>query len=129
MQHQPSSYGVNSEAPLPAVSYGAKSTEDRHESIRTQLAEARAMAEREGFVVLATYCDEGFSAYTRNRGPASSEPSRGAAAAAAESGAAGTPRSTPTDSPEEPVTYPRWPIISPKVTFWVRRHGCHSALR
>lgn len=54
---------------VPVVIYAAKSTEDRHGSIPRQLADCRAMAEREGWQVVAEFSDEGFSAYKRNRGP------------------------------------------------------------
>src|SRR3954452_17181460 len=53
----------------PAVLYAAKSTEDKHGSIPTQLQDAREMAEREGWEVVGTFSDEGFSAYSGNRGP------------------------------------------------------------
>src|SRR5262249_35550079 len=49
--------------------YAAKSTDDRHGSIPTQLADCRAMAEREGWEVVGEHHDEGKSAFTGNRGP------------------------------------------------------------
>jgi DNA invertase Pin-like site-specific DNA recombinase len=52
-----------------AILYAAKSTEDKRGSIRTQLEQARAMAEGEGSVVVAEYSDEDASAYHGNRGP------------------------------------------------------------
>lgn len=52
-----------------AVAFAAKSTEDRHGSIPTQLADARALAEREGLEVVAEFRDEARSAYRGNRGP------------------------------------------------------------
>jgi site-specific DNA recombinase len=52
-----------------AILYAAKSTEDIHGSIPTQLADARALAEREGLEVVAEYADEAASAYKGNRGP------------------------------------------------------------
>lgn len=52
-----------------AILYGAKSTTDEHGSIPTQLQDARAMAEREGFEVVAEYSEDGRSAYRGNRGP------------------------------------------------------------
>ena len=52
-----------------AVIYAAKSTEDSHGSISTQLEDCRALADREGWEVVGTYQDEGFSAYSGNRGP------------------------------------------------------------
>jgi site-specific DNA recombinase len=54
---------------LPAVLYAAKSTEDRHGSIPDQLARTRGLAENEGREIAGEFCDEGFSAYTGNRGP------------------------------------------------------------
>ncbi|HVX31691.1 MAG TPA: recombinase family protein [Solirubrobacterales bacterium] len=54
---------------LPAVLYAAKSTEDRHGSIPDQLARTRWLAEGEGREIAGEFCDEGFSAYTGNRGP------------------------------------------------------------
>jgi DNA invertase Pin-like site-specific DNA recombinase len=52
-----------------AVLYGAKSTEDAHGSIPTQLADGRALAERHGWEVVAERQDEAFSAYSGDRGP------------------------------------------------------------
>jgi len=56
-------------APTPCVIYAAKSTQDKHKSIPTQLEDCREMAEREGWVVVDDFHDEGFSAYSGNRGP------------------------------------------------------------
>lgn len=57
------------ESPTPrVVIYAAKSTEDRHGSIPDQIAECRRFA-AERWTIAATYQDEGFSAYTGNRGP------------------------------------------------------------
>jgi DNA invertase Pin-like site-specific DNA recombinase len=55
--------------PTMAVIYAAKSTEDRHGSIPTQLADCRALAERERLEVVGEFTDEAFSAYSGNRGP------------------------------------------------------------
>jgi DNA invertase Pin-like site-specific DNA recombinase len=52
-----------------AVIYAAKSSEDRHGSIPTQLEDARGKCEREGWEVVGEFSDEGFSAYSGNRGP------------------------------------------------------------
>jgi hypothetical protein len=60
---------VDTTAPIPSVLYGAKSTSDKHDSIPTQLDEARAMAEENGWQVIGEHRDEGFSAYSGNRGP------------------------------------------------------------
>jgi site-specific DNA recombinase len=53
---------------LKAVLYAAKSTEDVHGSIPTQLTDARAMAEREGWEIVGEYEDEAKSAYSGSRG-------------------------------------------------------------
>jgi site-specific DNA recombinase len=55
--------------PLAAVLYAAKSTEDQHGSIPTQLSDCREMARREGWEIIEECVDEGFSAYSGNRGP------------------------------------------------------------
>jgi DNA invertase Pin-like site-specific DNA recombinase len=52
----------------PAILYAAKSTEDRHGSIATQLADGRAFCEREGLAVVDEYEDEKKSAYKGDRG-------------------------------------------------------------
>src|SRR4051794_21758620 len=54
---------------IAAVIYAAKSTEDTHGSIPTQLADCRALAEREGWEVVGEFSDEAFSAWKGNRGP------------------------------------------------------------
>jgi DNA invertase Pin-like site-specific DNA recombinase len=51
-----------------AVLYAAKSTEDNG-SIATQLADCRALAEREGLEVSDEYSDENASAWSGDRGP------------------------------------------------------------
>jgi DNA invertase Pin-like site-specific DNA recombinase len=53
----------------PCVVYAAKSSEDVHGSIPTQLADCRAYADREGWEVAGEFADEAFSAYSGNRGP------------------------------------------------------------
>jgi DNA invertase Pin-like site-specific DNA recombinase len=55
--------------PTKAILYAAKSTEDKRGSIKTQLADCRALAEGEGWQVVGEFSDEGFSAYSGNRGP------------------------------------------------------------
>src|SRR5262245_42547333 len=70
----------------PAVIYAAKSTQDRHDSIPTQLAEARDMADENGWTVVDEFHDEGFSAYSGNRGPGLEAAKVSAARAAAEFG-------------------------------------------
>jgi DNA invertase Pin-like site-specific DNA recombinase len=52
-----------------AVLYAAKSTEDEHGSIPTQLADCREMVEREGWHSDSEFHEEAASAYTGNRGP------------------------------------------------------------
>ena len=53
----------------PAILYAAKSTEDIHGSIPTQLEDGRQLAEREGLEVVGEYFDESASAYKGDRGP------------------------------------------------------------
>lgn len=71
---------------VPAVIYAAKSTQDRHASIPTQIEDAREMAEREGWTIVGEYSDEGFSAYSGNRGPGLEKAKQAAADAAREHG-------------------------------------------
>jgi DNA invertase Pin-like site-specific DNA recombinase len=59
----------NSPRDLAAVIYAAKSTEDKHGSITTQIADCEALAARDGITVVGTYSDEAVSAYKRDRGP------------------------------------------------------------
>jgi DNA invertase Pin-like site-specific DNA recombinase len=49
--------------------YAAKSTEDKHGSIPTQLDDCRAMAEREDWTIVGEHKDEAKSAYHGDRGP------------------------------------------------------------
>ena len=51
-----------------AVIYAAKSTEDKHGSIPTQLEQCRQRAQAEGWPVLGEFQDEALSAYHGNRG-------------------------------------------------------------
>jgi DNA invertase Pin-like site-specific DNA recombinase len=53
----------------PAVLYAAKSTQDKHKSIPKQLEDGRKKAAEEGWEILDEFRDEGFSAYSGNRGP------------------------------------------------------------
>lgn len=53
----------------PAVLYAAKSTEDKHGSIPDQLIKNRQLADGEGWAIADEFSDEGFSAYSGNRGP------------------------------------------------------------
>jgi DNA invertase Pin-like site-specific DNA recombinase len=71
---------------VPAVLYAAKSTQDRHRSIPAQLEDCRRMAAEKGWTVVGEYQDEGFSAYSRSRGPGLAAARKHAARAAAESG-------------------------------------------
>lgn len=59
-----------------AVIYAAKSTEDRHGSIPDQVADCKALAERNGWTVLKVFSDEGYSGYSGNRGPGLSAATR-----------------------------------------------------
>lgn len=68
----------------PAVIYAAKSTQDRHESIATQLEEGRELCDENGWTVVGEFQDEGFSAYSGNRGPGLEDAKARAAKAAAE---------------------------------------------
>jgi site-specific DNA recombinase len=71
---------------IPAVVYAAKSTQDRHKSIPTQLEDCRRMAAENDWEVVGEYQDEGFSAYSKSRGPGLAEAREHAARAAAECG-------------------------------------------
>jgi len=51
------------------VIYAAKSTKDRKLSIPEQLDDCREMAEEHGWTIVGEFKDEGFTAYTGNRGP------------------------------------------------------------
>lgn len=73
--------------PIRAVIYAAKSTEDRHGSIPTQLDDCRAYADRHGWLVVGEFQDEGFSAYKGNRGPGFDEAKRTALRVAEQQGA------------------------------------------
>lgn len=53
----------------PAIIYAAKSTQDIHGSIPTQLEDCRGLAVRDGLEVAGEFTDEAFSAYSGNRGP------------------------------------------------------------
>jgi site-specific DNA recombinase len=77
---------VPSELGTPAVLYAAKSTEDKHGSIPDQLQKTRGLCEREGWRTLGEFTDEGFSAYSGNRGPGLEEAKASAIALAAEHG-------------------------------------------
>ncbi len=54
---------------VPAVLYAAKSTEDKRGSIPDQLTRTRAFTEGNGWRIADEFFDEGFSAYSGNRGP------------------------------------------------------------
>jgi DNA invertase Pin-like site-specific DNA recombinase len=71
---------------VPAVIYAAKSTEDKHGSIATQLTDCRKMAAENGWLVVGEYEDEGFSAYSCSRGPGLAQAREHAARAATEFG-------------------------------------------
>ena len=54
---------------IPCVIYAAKSTKDRHLSIPEQLDDCREMAGENDWEILGEFKDEGFTAFTGNRGP------------------------------------------------------------
>jgi site-specific DNA recombinase len=68
--------------PVPVVIYAAKSTQDKRESIPEQLGDGRAKAAEEDWEVVGEFSDEGFSAYSGNRGPGLEQAKRAAAEAA-----------------------------------------------
>lgn len=73
--------------PIPCVIYAAKSTEDKHGSIPTQIEDCRELAERNGWQVVGEpFSDEAFSAYSGNRGPGLDQAKKVAASTAAEHG-------------------------------------------
>lgn len=70
----------------PAVLYAAKSTEDKHGSIPDQLVKTRRLAEAEDWSIADQFKDEGFSAFSGNRGPGLEEAKALAIELAAEHG-------------------------------------------
>lgn len=75
-----------SSAGCQVVLYGAKSTQDKRNSISTQLADGRALADTNGWEIIGQYDDEGFSAYSGNRGQGLIDAEAHATRAAAETG-------------------------------------------
>jgi site-specific DNA recombinase len=71
---------------IPAVLYAAKSTQDKHASIPDQFKDGRKKAAEEDWEIIGEFKDEGFSAYSGNRGPGLKEAADLASAAAAEQG-------------------------------------------
>jgi site-specific DNA recombinase len=73
---------------VPAVHYGAKSTQDRHRSIPTQLEDCRDKSADEGWTCAPgdEFSDEGFSAYSGNRGNGLAQAKARAVALASEHG-------------------------------------------
>ncbi len=67
---------------IPAVIYAAKSTQDKHLSIPTQIEDGRRKAADEDWEIVGEFRDEGFSAYSGNRGPGLERAKRTAAEAA-----------------------------------------------
>lgn len=53
----------------PAILYAAKSSQDTHGSIPTQIEDCRAAALAESIDVAGEYTDEAYSAYSGSRGP------------------------------------------------------------
>ena len=75
--------------PTPCIVFAAKSTEDNHGSIPTQLADCREAIERTGErVVVAEYQDEARSAFHGNRGDGLAEAKRRAVEEATAAGSA-----------------------------------------
>jgi site-specific DNA recombinase len=73
----------------PVVIYSAKSTEDTHQSIETQIEDCVTKAVEEGWEIIGKpedFSDEKFSAYSGNRGPGLEGARRRAAEVAAERG-------------------------------------------
>ncbi len=68
----------------PAVLYAAKSTQDKHASIPDQLKDGRKKAAEEDWEIIGEFTDEGFSAYSGNRGPGLKQASDLAASASKE---------------------------------------------
>lgn len=71
-----------------AVLYAAKSTEDVHGSMPTQLDDCRALAQRQGWTIVGEFSDEAFSAWHGNRGPGLEQAKARAVNAATEHGRA-----------------------------------------
>jgi DNA invertase Pin-like site-specific DNA recombinase len=71
---------------MKAVIYGAKSTADKHLSIPGQIEDGQEKAEAEGWEIVGECSDEGFSAFSGNRGPGLEQAKRIAAQTAAKSG-------------------------------------------
>ena len=69
------------------VIYAAKSTQDRRGSIPTQIEDCRRAAAERGWQIVSEHTDEGFSAYSRNRGPGLARARAEAGKLAAEVGA------------------------------------------
>jgi DNA invertase Pin-like site-specific DNA recombinase len=70
----------------PAILYAAKSTEDKHGSIPDQLSKTRLLSQKENWDLSQEFSDEGFSAYSGNRGPGLEEAKEAAINLAAEHG-------------------------------------------
>jgi DNA invertase Pin-like site-specific DNA recombinase len=77
---------ANRDGEVLVVVYAAKSTQDRNLSIPEQLADCRDMAEENDWRIVGEFQDEGFSAYSGNRGPGLEGAKRAAAEAAAQRG-------------------------------------------
>jgi DNA invertase Pin-like site-specific DNA recombinase len=85
-QQQEAQLPMQDNRSVPAVLYAAKSTEDKHGSIPDQAAKTRRLAEKEEWSIFGEFTDEGFSAYSGNRGPGLEEAKTKAVALAAEHG-------------------------------------------
>lgn len=81
--------GVWSSAVVPCVLYAAKSNEDVHGSLTTQLDDCRrGVADAGDREIVAEFCDEAVSAFKRSRGPGLAETLRETEALASEHGEA-----------------------------------------
>ena len=78
--------GGGGAAATPCIFYAAKSTQDRHASIPEQIEDCERMAHDNDWKVVGTFTDEGFSAYSGNRGPGLEDARAAGAAAAIEYG-------------------------------------------
>src|SRR3954466_5550789 len=106
-----------------AVVYAAKSTEDKHGSLPTQRDDCRTLMEREGEQVAAEYSDEGFSAYTRSRGPGLEAAKAHAEQLAAEHGEAVLVVQHSDRLARGAGDGPGAPAHLAEVMFWANRHS------
>lgn len=110
---------------IPAVVYAAKSTEDHRGSLQTQLADALAMAKKHGWLVVAQFSDEGFSAYKGNRGPGLERAKAAAKSAAATDGICMLVVQHSDRLARGAGNAPAAAQHLGEVYFWARRHNIH----